>query len=259
MVYDDPADIDDIVRSFRVKRKSIDTWRVIIMVHPEDVGELDTTIDRLQKIGLDQIHVCAQTGLRLSKKFDYAKHQEDNWHNPYTMWKESLSNIGNIYTSQSPMFLIIRPGVYVWEQLPTYCEYQIPQNVVGIWCPLKPKRVYPTAERTQPRCTVAVDRAADWGWCPAQADADMEIHHCFVVTGYMLTLMSAYMPFFEEDRHVGSVLAAEMGRKYIPYYFHTPSLATCKDPNYQPNDMVGLSFHMSQADMRDRRHMMIPV
>ena len=222
-------------------------WRALLMVQKDDVKYMDETIQRLRQLGIPEIHVFAEAKVRISKRFDTSLHQDARWTSPYELWKGATAIAGDIYTSQTDLFLVCRPDVYFWEQLPVYCENTIPRNEIGIWCPLTPNRVFPSENIQRPRCK------GDWGWCPTQVTPDVEQHHCFVVTGHMLSLMAFYMPHLEEPAHVGCTLSQALGRRGIPYYFHTPSLATVgTDVNYTANDFVGLTHHMNQKDMKEQ-------
>jgi hypothetical protein len=230
----------------------LDFWRAILIVQKEDLPKLDISIQRLHSIGITTIHLFVQAGLRISQRFDHAPHQDPEWDNPYKLWKGATTLAGKIYSSTSELFLVSRPGCYYWEQLPTYCEYHVDRTKFAVWSPHTPTRVFPSENITRPRCV------GSFGWCETQVHADVEAHHCFVVSGHTLSLIGAYLPENPDGAAVGCSIAYELGRRRVPYMFHLPSLVQHEDQNFHAMDFVGVSFHMNQSDMRAQNFILAP-
>lgn len=220
-----------------------DLWRAILIVQKEDAKKMDLAIQWMFRLGITTIHIFAEAGVRISQRYDHALHQDSSWDCPYKLWKGAAEIAGNVYSSESELFLVSRPGCYFWEQLLVYCEKQVNRKEVAVWCPLTPNRVFPDANIVRPRCK------GDWGWCPTQVQADVEMHHCFVVTGHVLSLMGFYLPPNPDCAPVGCSLAYELGRRGIPYMFHMPSLVDVDDINVTAADYVSSHFSMNQKEM----------
>ena len=215
------------------------------MVTHEDAKQMDQVIQMLYKIGITSIHVFAEAGVRISQRYDHAQHQSPEWDCPYKLWRGALLLAGEIYTSLSDLFLIVRPGCTFWYGLPDYCAKTINRDEVVVWSPHTPTRVFPSENIMRPQCDVATPV-----WCQTPVFADVETHHCFVVTGHVLALMGLYLPAREESAAVGCSLADQLGRRGVQYAFHIPSLVDVHtDNNFSAIDFVGTSYHINEKDI----------
>ncbi len=61
------------------------------MVQKEDAKLIDTGIQHLYQLGNDEVHIFAQAGVRISKQYDHALHQDDAWTCPLKLWKVGQS------------------------------------------------------------------------------------------------------------------------------------------------------------------------
>lgn len=232
---------------------STEFWRALLVVHKEDGDFMDGAIRQLLRLGIDNVHVFAQAGVRLSKHFDHSAHQDDDWTDAYSLWRGMAEVAGHVYSTRSKLFLIVRPRCYIWEQLPTYCELTIDPNQVAIWSPLTPARVYSDYDVPQPQCV------GHFGWCPVMPSADIGVNHCFVVGRHMLPLMASYLSSSLHGGTIGNTLAFEMSRREVPYYFHLPSLVdVVDDEDFSAEDFVGVSYHMPQQSMRQGNYLLQP-
>jgi len=214
----------------------------------------------LLHIGISDIDIFAEASVRISKRWDHATHQDASWTNPFRLWRGAFELAGAAYTSKTDLFLVVRPGCYLWEQLPVYCESTIDRNVIGVWSPLTPNRIFPTQAVPRPTCRRKNRDQPEMNWCPMQVNADVSVHQCLVMTGHMLALAAAYLPPVKpatnsdemrlDGMHIGSVLAYSLGMRRVPYYFSYPSLAQVDDVNYMTSEFIGVNTHVPQKDMR---------
>lgn len=223
-------------------------WRAVVIIEKDQSKEIDPTVRRLRNLGIENIHLVVAPSVRVSKAYDHISHQADEaeWGDSYSLFRGGIDLISNVYASRSELFLVIRPHVSVWGQLLTYCEYTIPRDKVAVWCPLNPDRLFPTSRPTKADCG-----PENFGWCPHPVSRDMSSSDCFVMSGHVLTLMASYLPPLEDGAAVASMIAEHLGRRNVPFYFHTPSLATSAEFGLAAEDFVGVPYHLNQKDMTD--------
>lgn len=221
-------------------------WRAVVVIEKDQSSLIDPTIRSIRLAGIDNIHLVVAPGVRVSKSYDHIAHQaaRGEWEDSYSLWRGGLDLVSNVYASRSQLFLVVRPGLTLWEQLLTYCEATIPRDKVAVWSPFTPDRLFATSSPSKPDC------GKPWGWCPHPVSRDMISSHCFVMTGHVMTLMANYLPPIESGANVSSMVAEHLGRRNVPFYFHTPSLAKATGHELEASDFTGVSFRMSQKVMR---------
>lgn len=233
-------------------------WRAVLLIQQDEGKQLDLAVQRIRSLGITEIHIFAEAGVRISKRFDHSLHQDATWDSPYKLWRGATEIMGGVYSADTELFLVTRPGCTYWDQLPVFCERTIDRSVVAVWSPLTPTRVFPSENDQRPRCKT--DKPSVPTWCPTQVHADVGVHHCFVVTGHVLSLMRAYLPVNPEGADVGCTLAYELGRRSVPYMFAIPSVVQFQsDVNYSTHDFVSCAFHINQTDLREQSFMATPV
>ena len=224
-------------------------WRAVLVIEKDQGKLIDPSIRMLRQTGIDNIHLIVAPGVRVSKTYDCISHQakDGEWGDSYSMWRGGLDLISNVFASRSELFLVIRPQITIWEQLLVYCEKTIPRDKVAIWSPFTPDRLFPTSRPERPPSD------GTFKWCRVQPSRDMVTSHCFVMTGHAMTLMASYLPPLEEGGQVSSMIAEHLGRRNVPFYFHTPSLANATDHELVSTDFVGVAYHMPQRSMRAKK------
>lgn len=227
-----------------------ETWRAVVLIEHDESKYIDPTIRTVRALGIENIHLMVSPSVRISKQYDVIAHQAEpgEWEDSYSLFRGSMELISGVYSARSDYFLVIRPGVTVWDQLLTYCECTIPKDVVAVWSPLTPDRCFPTSYPDRPTCS------GEWGWCPYPVNRDLSTSHCYVMTGHVMTLLGAYLPALDDSVEVSSMVAEQMSRRRIKCYFHLPSLATVTGSKERlgASDFVGVSHYMSQKQMRRR-------
>jgi hypothetical protein len=221
-------------------------WKSAVIVYDENRDDADETVSQMKRLGHEEVHVFASPLVRINKQRDIVVHQTEAWLDEYTLWRDTVKTMAKTYASSIDLFLLARPGVSIWEQLPTYAEYTIDTGMVGVWSPFTPNRVFPDELQERPSCGMT------FGWCPTYLNSSFTANHCLIASRHAMALMSAYLPKkYEFDQNAAAGLALAMQRYSVPFFFHTPSLVGHKDHKVFAGDFVGCSFEMSQADMRD--------
>lgn len=230
------------------------------MVHRQDASQISAAMQSLLHIGIDEIDIFAEASVRIPKRWDHAVHQDPRWVSPYLLWKNALELAGSAYADRTDLFLVVRPGCYLWEQLPVYCENTVDRNLVAVWSPLTPSRIFPSSSNSRPTCSRRNDSQPRMHWCPMYVNPDVSVHHCFVLTGHMLALMAAYLPETKppgvsddmriDGLNIGSALSYTLSRRRVPYYFSSPSLVQVDDCEYSADDFIGVSTYLPQRAIR---------
>ena len=237
-------DDDDILASMRKPPAPNETWRAVVIADQSNIKYFNGTVQRIRQLGIENINVFCPGALTVPQRYDFMLHRDHKVRRSLDVWKMALSTCGLTYTQSSAYFLIVEPGVYFWEQLPVYCESVIPQNELAVWCPATPASLWPDRPMSKPNCPEA------FGWCPELVDASIEYQHCFILTGHMMTLLAAYLEPIKTG-HVGSVLACELGKRHVPYYFHTPAICSACEATKTSSNFIGVAYDkLAQSDMR---------
>jgi hypothetical protein len=220
-------------------------WKVVLVVHGETRKQVEQTYTQLQQLGFESVHVASSSEVTINKRHDTIVQQDKSWKNEYYLYRDMIKIMSNAYASQCDMFMFVRAGSFLWEQLPVYCETTIPKNTVGVWNPFTPNRVFPDEARQRPECV------GTFGWCQHPINSSLAAYHCFVTRNHTLTLMASYMDEEPElGTNFGGSLALALNRYEVPMYFHLPSLAVYSSEFLLADDFVGVSHHMNQSDMR---------
>lgn len=223
---------------------SNDPWKVAIIVGKETRDETDRTVTQLRKLGLDALHVFALPTAKINKQRDVIVHQSKEWRSEYDIWKSTCHNMADTYGAQTDLFLFIKPKMQLWEQLPVYCEATIERELVGVWSPFTPTRVFPDEYPERPECY------GGFGWCKSQVNASLVTNHCLVMTRHALALVASYLPKHSElGANTPGAIALAMAKQQLPFYFHTPSLAAYNGWELSSDDFVGSWYDMPQKDM----------
>lgn len=237
----------------KIQRPPSEVWKAVIVAVNETREQIDDTVIRLRHLGIESIHITAGPSVRVNKKWDIIVHQDKTWSNTYKLWRDTIQIFAKTFSNQADYFLLVRPGAWIWEQLPVYCELTIPPGLVGLWSPFTPNRVFPDESRQRPSCD------GQFGWCPAYLNANFTAGYCYVATSHGLTLAAAYLP---EEPSLGKNVTGSIGvaltKHQLPVYFHIPSLIAYPAPNCLSDDFIGVSYEMSQTDMRNSNFILEP-